>query len=321
MGAGAAGFGAGAAGFAATTGFGAATTGFAAGFLAAAGFRAGALRAGAFLAAALRAAGLRAAVLRAGAFFLALVFLRALAFLATARPVLRTVRAALRAVLRTVRAVFRAPLRALALLAVRFFPLVFVAMASAPILPYCRTRPLKRTRTCANQRFHLVQACRPIWRVNRFFLLYADRNADRDRKWQAGAFVWLARPGNRPEKILDPHAVAEIRIDEARLDQAIPAYDEGRRNGQEPSAISTVRRATARLDSPERRLVRGRIQRHLLERLVEGERRDFDAAGEGIVEGNGEEKRERDERRERRGHQRLRQQIRRPEKRGIAESD
>ena len=142
MGAGAAGFGAGAAGFAATTGFGAATTGFAAGFLAAAGFRAGA-----FLAAALRAAGLRAAVLRAGAFFLALVFLRALAFLATARPVLRTVRAALRAVLRTVRAVFRAPLRALALLAVRFFPLVFVAMASAPILPYCRTRPLKRTRT------------------------------------------------------------------------------------------------------------------------------------------------------------------------------
>ena len=200
MGAGAAGFGAGAAGFAATTGFGAATTGFAAGFLAATGFRAGALRAGAFLAAALRAAGLRAAVLRAGAFFLALVFLRALAFLATARPVLRTVRAALRAVLRTVRAVFRAPLRALALLAVRFFPLVFVAMASAPILPYCRTRPLKRTRTCANQRFHLVQACRPIWRVNRFFLLYADRNADRDRKWQAGAFVWLARPGNRPEK-------------------------------------------------------------------------------------------------------------------------
>lgn len=147
MGAGAAGFAAGAAGFAATTGFGAATTGFAAGFLAAAGFRAGALRAGAFLAAALRAAGLRAAVLRAGAFFLALVFLRALAFLATARPVLRTVRAALRAVLRTVRAVFRAPLRALALLAVRFFPLVFVAMASAPILPYCRTRPLKRTRT------------------------------------------------------------------------------------------------------------------------------------------------------------------------------
>ncbi len=92
--------------------------------------------------------------------FLALVFL-ALVFLAAARPVLRTVRAALRAVLRTVRAVFRAPLRAPALLAVRFFPLVFVAMASAPILLCCRTRPLKRTRTCSNQRFHLVQACRP----------------------------------------------------------------------------------------------------------------------------------------------------------------
>lgn len=192
MGAGAAGFGAGAAGFAATTGFGATTTGFAAGALAAAGFRAGALRAAGFFAAVLRAAGLRAALLRAGAFFLALVFLAAVlralaAFLAVALPVLRTVRAALRAVLRTVRAVFRAPLRAPALLAVRFFLLVFVAMASAPILPYCRTRPLKRTRTCANQRFHLVQACRPTWRVNRFFLLYADRNADRDRKWQGGA--------------------------------------------------------------------------------------------------------------------------------------
>ena len=139
MGAGAAGFGAGAAaGFIATSGLGAVITGFAAGVLAAAGFRAGALRAAGF-AAVLRTAVLRTAVLRAGAFFLALVFLAALlralaAFLAVALPVLRTVRAALRAVLRTVRAVFRAPLRALPLLAVRFFPLVFVAMASAPML-------------------------------------------------------------------------------------------------------------------------------------------------------------------------------------------
>ena len=140
MGAGAAGFGAGAAaGFTATAGLGAGIMGVAAGVLATAGFRAAALRAAGFFAADLRAAVLRAAVLRAGAFFFALVFraalLRALAaFLAAALPVLRTVRAALRAVLRTVRPVFRAPLRALALLAVRFFPLVFVAMASAPML-------------------------------------------------------------------------------------------------------------------------------------------------------------------------------------------
>lgn len=140
MGAGAAGFGAGAAaGFTATAGLGAGIMGVAAGVLATAGFRAAALRAAGFFAADLRVAVLRAAVLRAGAFFLALVFraalLRALAaFLAAALPVLRTVRAALRAVLRTVRPVFRAPLRALALLAVRFFPLVFVAMASAPML-------------------------------------------------------------------------------------------------------------------------------------------------------------------------------------------
>ena len=135
IGAGAAGFGAGAAaGFTATAGLGAVIMGFAAGVLAAAGFRAGALRAAGFFGAVLRTV-----VLRAGAFFLALVFLAALlralaAFLAVALPVLRTVRAALRAVLRTVRPVFRAPLRALPLLAVRFFPLVFVAMASAPML-------------------------------------------------------------------------------------------------------------------------------------------------------------------------------------------
>jgi hypothetical protein len=172
-GAGAAGLGAGAAGFGAITGFAA---------VLAAGLRAEALRAGGFLAAVLRAA-----VLRAGA-FLALVFraalLRALAaFLAAFLPALRTVRAALRAVLRTVRAVFRAPLRALALLVVRFFPLALVAMASAPLLLCCRTPPLKRTCTRTNQCLHLVQGLPSHMASQSFFSLYADQNADRDRKW------------------------------------------------------------------------------------------------------------------------------------------
>ena len=128
---------------------------------------------------------LRAAVLRAVAFF-ALVFLAAV-FRAVARfavlraPVLRAVLRAVRAVLRAVRAVFRAvfraPLRApVFLLVVRFFPLVLVAMASAPILLCCRTRPLKRTRTCSNHAFPLVQACRPAWRVNSFFHYIPDRS-------------------------------------------------------------------------------------------------------------------------------------------------
>jgi len=109
----------------------------------AAAFRAGALRAEVLRAEVLRAevlrAGFRAAVLRAEV--LRAVALRAVArfapvFLAPVlRAVLRTARPVLRAVLRPARAVFRALLRGLAfLLVVRFFPLVLVAMVSAPIL-------------------------------------------------------------------------------------------------------------------------------------------------------------------------------------------
>ena len=104
----------------------------------AAAFRAGALRAEVLRAEVLRA-GFRAAVLRAEV--LRAVALRAVArfapvFLAPVlRAVLRTARPVLRAVLRPARAVFRALLRGLAfLLVVRFFPLVLVAMVSAPIL-------------------------------------------------------------------------------------------------------------------------------------------------------------------------------------------
>jgi hypothetical protein len=167
---------AGAAGFGAAAGAAAfAATGFAA-----AGLRTGALRAAGFRAAvflvALRAAVLRAAGLRAVA---RLAALRAGAFFA---PVLRAVLRAVRAVLRTVRAAFLAVLRGLAfLLVVRFFPLVLVAMACAPILLWCRTRPVKRTRSCTNHA-SLVQACRPTGRVNCFFQLYDDR----ERKWQFG---------------------------------------------------------------------------------------------------------------------------------------
>jgi hypothetical protein len=79
------------------------------------------LRAEVFLAVALRAPDFFAAVLRAA--------------LAVFRPVFRAVRAVLRATLRVARAVFRAVLRGPAfLLVVRFFPLVLVAMACAPLL-------------------------------------------------------------------------------------------------------------------------------------------------------------------------------------------
>jgi hypothetical protein len=66
--------------------------------------------------------------------FLAPVFLAPVlrAAFRTLRAVLRTLREVLRAVLRVARAVLRAALRGLAfffLLVVRFFPLVFVAMA------------------------------------------------------------------------------------------------------------------------------------------------------------------------------------------------
>ena len=163
-GAGAAGFGA-AMGFAATAGFGAAigfaaTAGLRAGALRAAGFRAAVLRAEVFFAVVLRAVARFAAVFRAGAFFLAAPVLRA---------VLRTARAVLRAVFFTARAVFLAVLRGLVfLVVVRFFPLVFVAMASAPI---CSVAPLDRSngRVVCTNRASLVQACRPIRRVNCFF--------------------------------------------------------------------------------------------------------------------------------------------------------
>ncbi len=155
--------GLGAAGAAGAAGLGVAGAG-AAGFVAAgvteaAGLVEAALRAGALRAAVFRAAGLRAAllaVLRAG--FLAAV-LRA-GFLAL------VLRAGLRAlVLRAL--VFRAvaPRRALLavvflLLVVRFFPLVLVAMVSAPILPIAA---LDRSsgRVPARITPPLVQACRP----------------------------------------------------------------------------------------------------------------------------------------------------------------
>ena len=113
-------------------GFGAtgAAAGLGAAGFAATGLRAAALRAGfrAAVLVVLRADVFRAAVLRAVA-RLAPVFLAPVL-----RAVFRTVRAVLRAVLRPARAVFRALLRGLAfLLVVRFFPLILVAMVSAPI--------------------------------------------------------------------------------------------------------------------------------------------------------------------------------------------
>jgi hypothetical protein len=124
------------------------------GLVAAAGLRAGALRAAVFRAAGLRAAllavlraGFLAAVLRAG--FLALVFragLRALVF---------------RALVFLAVAPRRAPFAVVFfLLVVRFFPLVLVAMASAPILPIAA---LDRSNGRGPARIMLphVQACRP----------------------------------------------------------------------------------------------------------------------------------------------------------------
>ena len=129
---GAAGRGGGAIG--ATAGFAATGEGAAMGLATTAGLRAGALRAAGFRAGALRAEVFFAVVLRAGAFFLAAPVLRA---------VLRTARAVARPVLRAVRAAFLTVLRGLAFLVVlRFFPLVFVAMASAPI---CSVTALDRS--------------------------------------------------------------------------------------------------------------------------------------------------------------------------------
>jgi hypothetical protein len=149
--AGAAGRGGGAIG--ATAGFAAMGFGAAMGFAATAGLRAGALRAVGFFAVVLRAEGIFAVVLRAEVFFavvlravarFAVVF-RAGAFFVAApvlRAIFRTARAVLRAVFFTARTVFLAVLRGLVfLLVVRFFPLVFVAMASAPI---CSVAPCDR---------------------------------------------------------------------------------------------------------------------------------------------------------------------------------
>ena len=168
-GAGAAGFGA--AGFGAAMGL-AATAGLRAGALRAAGFRAGALRAEVFFAVVLRAVARFAAVLRAGAFFLAAPVLRA---------VLRTARAVARPVLRAVRAAFLTVLRGLAFLVVlRFFPLVFVAMASAPI---CSVTALDRSNGPSLHDSRFTGPGLPSHQASQlFFSLYDDRQ----RKWQFG---------------------------------------------------------------------------------------------------------------------------------------
>jgi hypothetical protein len=121
----------------------------------------------------LRAGDFRAGDFRTGDF-------RAVVFLTPLADAPAALRAGLRAVVFLALVVFTlartAPARfvVLALRApplrpvVRFVPLVLVAMASAPLLFDCRTRPLHRTRTCTNLRF-LVQACRPDGLVNCFF--------------------------------------------------------------------------------------------------------------------------------------------------------
>lgn len=205
-GAAAIGFGAGAAGF----GFAAAGLRLAAADLAA-GLRAGALRAADFAArfragfradfravdrrAVERRADLRApraalrAVLRPARAVLRAVLRPARAVLrAVFRADLRAFRAVLRTVLRAFRAVLRAvPRRADArragllravFLVVRFFPVVLVAMS---LLRFCFDDASTRsTRRVHRITLHLVQACRPTWRVNYFFSLYADCS----RKWQ-----------------------------------------------------------------------------------------------------------------------------------------
>jgi hypothetical protein len=121
----------------------------------------------------LRAGDFRAGDFRTGDF-------RAVVFLTPLADAPAALRAGLRAVVFLALVVFTlartAPARfvVLALRApplrpvVRFVPLVLVAMASAPLLFDCRTRPPHRTRTCTNLRF-LVQACRPDGLVNCFF--------------------------------------------------------------------------------------------------------------------------------------------------------
>ena len=165
--------GAGAAGLGAA-GFGAIfLAGFAAGFRAVflavlrAGFRAAFL---AVLRADFRADFL--AVLRAGfrAAFLAVLRFRAV-FLAVLRaePFRAVARLAVffffAAVLRV--PVFLAPVLFF-LRVVRFFPLFLVAMAYAPILLQCRTRPLNLT-VPTRIISHPIQACRLTRRVNHFF--------------------------------------------------------------------------------------------------------------------------------------------------------
>jgi hypothetical protein len=142
--------------------------------LRAAGFRDADLRAAGFRAVdrlAVRRADVFLATLRADtlAVFLAPVF-RAVVFRA---PVLRAVvfRTLARLVVLRLREVAPRPV-------VRFFPVVFVAMVSAPVLFDRCTRPLHRTRTCTN---HATSPTLPSHTVSQlFFSVYADRK----RKWQ-----------------------------------------------------------------------------------------------------------------------------------------
>jgi len=169
--------GAGAAGFGVTE----ATTGL----TAAAGLRAGALRAAVFRAACLRApllavlrAGFLAAVLRAG--FLALDFravLRALVFLAPAP------RRALLAVV-------------FLLLVVRFFPLVLVTMASAPILLLLPHSTAQTDAYSHESRFHWSRLAVPHWESIVFFIiaLIATENGNLPCKAQRNSPCKSRRP-------------------------------------------------------------------------------------------------------------------------------
>ncbi len=190
---------------------GAGAAGLGAAGFAAAGFRVAALRAGfraAFFAV------LRAAVFRAGAFLAAARFAVFLAPVFLFAAVLRAL-------------VFLAP-ALFFLLVVRFFPLFLVAMACAPILLQCRTRPLKWMRTRTNHASSWFQACSPTGRVNRYFhytMIAGKKRTNYPNR--------ATRRKKNMEKIRGgPHSAGFIRLGRSR-ERSFPCPYDGESRGRQ----------------------------------------------------------------------------------------
>jgi len=266
-------------------------------FLRAAVLRAGLFRAAVFRAALFRAVDLRAVDLRA--VLLRAAVLRAAVFRAA---VLRA--AAFRG------AVFRAVDRraVVFLLAVRFFPVVLVAIGLLRCCLVSLSDPFTRTRTPVYASL-VLQACRTTWQVNSSYLVYAHimRVVAIQQTTSLNCNTRIFRAASHDTAI----RASRTRNDSLCAEVARKSYCSARTQCRRVMTSDFTRQKTVHGLSSTRTRYSRRVTAliHLQQGVRERIFRDMRIAGERKVEGDTEEQSQRQQRRKRPRHENLRIKV------------